>query len=315
MAKLRGGEYNCGAMSANKPFKKPQADPARRRHLVIDIVLWTIATLMMLAAFVYQKATGPTEPMRGRAEVAGQVLKYKLIRSHGGPGDARVAIPDVDDTVMGRLLYKRYKMPEDFTAIPLQREHGRLFANLPHQPPAGKLEYYLTLDTQAGPVTIPPLTSVVIRFRGDVPAYVLVPHIILMFFGMLFCVRTGMEVFQPNPRLRRLAWYTLGLLALGGMVFGPIVQKYAFGEYWTGIPFGWDLTDNKLLINVLAWIAAVITLGWPRTPIKPLARWLCLLAAVLTLIVYLIPHSMFGSTLDYSKVEQGVDPAKAVGQG
>ncbi len=302
-------------MSANKTFKKPPIDSAARRRLVFDIVLWTIATIVMLASAVYQERTGPTYPMRGKVQVLGQELKYKLIRTHAGPGDAKVTIPDVDDTVMGRLLYKRYKMPEDFTAVPLQRERGKLFANLPHQPPAGKLEYYIMLDTQAGPVTVPPLTSVVIRFRGDVPALALVPHIILMFFGMLFCVRTGMEVMQPGDRLRRLAWYTLGLLGLGGMVFGPIVQKYAFGAYWTGIPFGWDLTDNKLLINVLAWIAAVIALGWPRRPVKPLARWLCLLAAVLTLIVYLIPHSMFGSTLDYSKVQQGVDPAEAVGQG
>lgn len=270
---------------------------------------------MMLAAYVYQKATGPTEPLRGKVDVAGEVLKYKLIRTHGGPGAARVTLPDIDETMMGRLMYRRYKMPEEFAALPLQREHKQLYADLPHQPPAGKLEYFIVLDTQAGQVHIPADTSVVLRFKGDVPALVLVPHIVLMIFGMLFCVRTGMEVFQPNPRLRRLSWYTLGLLGLGGMVFGPIVQHYAFGAYWTGVPFGWDLTDNKLLINVLAWIAAVIALGWPRTPIRPLARWLCLLAAVLTLVVYLIPHSMFGSTLDYSKVEQGVDPAKAVGQG
>ncbi len=42
------------------------------------------------------------------------------------------------------------------------------------------------------------------------------------------------------------------------MILGPIVQKYAFGELWTGIPFGWDLTDNKTLIAFLFWILAVI---------------------------------------------------------
>ena len=40
-------------------------------------------------------------------------------------------------------------------------------------------------------------------------------------------------------------------LGLGGMILGPIVQKYAFGAYWTGIPFGHDLTDAKNLVDAL----------------------------------------------------------------
>ncbi|MCK7537691.1 MAG: hypothetical protein MZV63_45435 [Marinilabiliales bacterium] len=46
--------------------------------------------------------------------------------------------------------------------------------------------------------------------------------------------------------------------ACRGMILGPVVQKYAFGDLWTGIPFGWDLTDNKTLIAVFAWILAVV---------------------------------------------------------
>ena len=42
------------------------------------------------------------------------------------------------------------------------------------------------------------------------------------------------------------------------MILGPIVQYYAFGDLWTGIPFGWDLTDNKTLIALIFWILAVV---------------------------------------------------------
>jgi hypothetical protein len=281
---------------------------------VLDIVLWIIATIVMLAAAAYQEMTGPTYPLKGMFTVAGKEYHYKLRRTHGGLGNETASIPDPGAGINGDLMYRRLGLDEPFTAVPLAREQGKLYADLPHQPPAGKLEYYFMLDTPAGKLNVPSGRMVVIRFKGDVPARVLVPHIILMFFGMLFCVRTALEIFHPGARLRRLAWYTLGLLSLGGMVFGPIVQKYAFGQYWTGIPFGLDLTDNKLLLLVLFWIGAVIALGWPRTPVKPLARWLCVLAALLTVLVYLIPHSMYGSTLDYRKVEQGVPPEKAVTQ-
>lgn len=296
-------------------MQKPAPGPAvRRRLLVLDIILWTIATIVMLAAAVYQHETGPTYPLKGTFTVDGKEIHYVLPRTHGGLGNETASIPDPGPAINGSLMYRRLGLDEPFTAVPLGREQGKLYADLPHQPAAGKLEYYFMLDTPAGQLNVPSGRMVVIRFRGDVPARVLVPHIILMFFGMLFCVRTALEIFHPGARLRRLAWYTLLLLGLGGMVFGPIVQKYAFGQYWTGIPFGWDLTDNKLLINVLAWIGAVIALGWPRTPVKPLARWLCVLAALITVVVYLIPHSMFGSTLDYRKLEQGVPQEKAVTQ-
>jgi hypothetical protein len=41
------------------------------------------------------------------------------------------------------------------------------------------------------------------------------------------------------------------------MILGPVVQYYAFGEFWTGVPFGWDLTDNKTLVAVIFWALAV----------------------------------------------------------
>ncbi len=86
------------------------------------------------------------------------------------------------------------------------------------------------------------------------------------------------------------------------MILGPLVQKYAFGELWTGVPFGWDLTDNKTLIAFIFWILAVVM---NRKKERPLYT---ALAAVVLLLVYSIPHSMFGSELDYAtgQVTQGL---------
>lgn len=77
---------------------------------------------------------------------------------------------------------------------------------------------------------------------------------------------------------------------------GPITQKFAFGEYWTGVPFGFDLTDNKTLIAFIAWIVALWSIYKSKNP----GRWI-LAAAVITLLVFLIPHSVLGSEIDYRK--------------
>ena len=75
------------------------------------------------------------------------------------------------------------------------------------------------------------------------------------------------------------------------------MQYYAFGQWWTGVPFGWDLTDNKTLIVVLAWVFAAWRLRGGRR-----ARGATLAAAIVTLVVFAIPHSSWGSQIDWQKV-------------
>ncbi|MCX6335012.1 MAG: hypothetical protein NT092_12035 [Bacteroidia bacterium] len=86
------------------------------------------------------------------------------------------------------------------------------------------------------------------------------------------------------------------------MILGPLVQKFAFGAFWTGVPFGWDLTDNKTLIAVLFWILAVVMNLKKERPVYTV------LAAIVLLLIFSVPHSMFGSELDYGtgQVTQGL---------
>jgi hypothetical protein len=81
-----------------------------------------------------------------------------------------------------------------------------------------------------------------------------------------------------------------------------VVQLYAFGDLWTGIPFGWDLTDNKTLVAFLFWTLALVA------NLRRERRWATVLAAVVLLLIYSIPHSLYGSELDYEsgKVIQGL---------
>lgn len=129
----------------------------------------------------------------------------------------------------------------------MERGDGTLIAALQQQPPAGKLEYTVILRKCETQIRLPEQGAVVTRFKGNVPAYFLIPHIVLMFAAMLLSVRAGSEVFGKETRPRVYVWATLITLFVGGMVLGSIVQKYAFGAYWTGFPFGMDLTDNKTL--------------------------------------------------------------------
>ncbi len=279
--------------------------------------LWGVAVLLMLAAAAYQRRTGPSYPLRGEVEVAGGSFVYELVRSGSSSDGARVAIPSPETAATARLHYRRFKTDDPFTTVEMRSVDEELVGELPRQPAAGKLEYFITVDLQNERLRIPERErgTVVIRFKNDVPVYVLLPHVVFMFLAMLVGVRAGLgAVFAPAGS-RRLAWTALGLMTVGGMVLGPIVQKYAFGALWTGFPFGRDLTDNKVLIMWLVWLATCLFIRVRGFGLRRRERIAVAAAALVMLAVYVIPHSAQGSELAWEEVERGVPPEEAVRTG
>lgn len=291
-------------------------------------LLWIAATLLMLSSAVYQRLTGPTHPERGTLAVEGQPQRYRLLRSEETVRDARLAVPAPQSGGSAQMYWRRFPTQDEFQRVEMGVEtldDGRrqLAAYLPAQPASGKVEYRLEVDTDAGVALIPAGgddpddRTIVLRFKDPVPTPVLIAHVAFMFFGMLVGVRAALGAAFAPRGVGRLAWVTLGMMTVGGMILGPIVQKHAFGAYWTGFPFGYDLTDNKTLIMWVVWIAACALLGWKARAEAPSwkARSAVLAAGVVMIFVYLIPHSLRGSELDYDAVDAGVPAQEAVRTG
>ncbi len=269
------------------------------KQKIQSLALWILSLVITLSIAVYQRTTGPTYPISGEAQLSDVPVSYVFLRTHGGEGGALVEVGVEDADVEGTLVWRRYPTNERWTEIPMRRESGQLVSELPHQPPAGKVEYYVNLRKGDAKLMLPPDRAVVLRYKGAVPAGVLVPHILLMFAAMLFAARAGLEALTKRANTRFYVAGATGLTLIGGMILGPIVQNYAFGAFWTGVPFGWDLTDNKTLIAMIGWGIAFIA-----TRRNPPARVWVLGASLLMFAIYLIPHSTLGSELDYSTLSE-----------
>lgn len=263
------------------------------------IIFWALAFVLTIAVAYYQRITGPTYPVAGKASIALEEIHYMLEKSHSSSSNYLITLRSDNSNISGNLLWKRHKTNDAWTRVSMIYSNGRLSAELPKQPPAGKLQYKIMLQNNNQKITIPEKDPVVIRFKGDVPSFILIPHVLAMFGAMLLSTRTGLEYFNKEPELKKLTKWTLAFLIIGGMILGPLTQYFAFGEFWTGIPFGTDLTDNKTLIALVVWIIAAVGVYKSKKP----KVWI-LTAAIILLIVFLIPHSMFGSELDYSTLKQ-----------
>lgn len=261
-----------------------------------SVLLWILSVILMLMFAVYQRMTGPTHPLSGSIEIEGKSYRYKFLRSHDTGLDAPFEM-QVPDGATAIFRYKRFKSYDEWTAQEVKPENGIIKLFVPSQPPAGKVKYQVAImhNDNSYPLTEEP---VIIRFKGSVPGFVLIPHVIFMFLAMVFSLRTGIEALLKRKSTYVFASWTLLLLFLGGLVFGPIVQKYAFDAYWTGWPWGTDLTDNKTIVAFIFWLIAWIVLHRRRgNRIWPIV------AMVMMLATYLIPHSMLGSELDFRELE------------
>ncbi len=258
------------------------------------MLFWIIAIVITLLSSVYTRMTGPTKPVRASVEIASETIDYRLIRTYDQPSDAPVRIKAENRDIEGYYRVRLYPGEFPWDTLQLVRENDYLVAYIPQLPAAGKAQYQIVLEAGDESVVVNE-EPVIIRFRDAVPAWALTPHIIFMFAAMLFSMRAGIAALFREKTYNFALW-TIVTLILGGLVFGPIVQKYAFGDWWTGWPFGTDLTDNKTAVSFIFWAIAFF-----KVRKNPYHRSWVLAAAIILFLVYLIPHSLLGSEIDWTQ--------------
>jgi hypothetical protein len=276
------------------------------------ILLWVVAAALALACFAFQNRTGPTYPLEGRFATSRGEVVFKFLRSEEIGQGLQIMLRDpVPSGVSAKVRFRRYRSNDGWSETPMTpgtfrfsrrgtaeevRGVGATLPSLPER--AGKYEYLVLVDDGGGARSVTGERPVHARYKAPVPHAVLLVHILLVFLSMTLALRTGLQAITGGE-LRGLLWATIGSLLLGAFVLGPIVQKYAFGVWWSGVPFGYDWTDNKVLVELLGWLGAAVAVLLARNPRN--ARAAVLVATAVTLAVYFIPHSIFGSEYDYTR--------------
>jgi len=255
-------------------------------------LFWFLAFIITAASAVYQRMTGPTYPVRGKAALTNGEVGFRLPRSAEITSDCEVSLVVPDPEVAGRLVYRRFKTEDPWSEAVMTRQQDELVGFLPKQPMAGKLAYRVVLTDRGKETSLTGEEEIVIRFKGSVPTPLLLAHVLVIFAAMLFSTRAGISALDRKSDPRRLALWTAVLFFVGGFILGPLMQKFAFDAWWTGFPLGKDLTDSKTLFAMLAWVVALIAGRGGRKN-----RGWVLAASIVTVIVFLIPHSLLGSEL------------------
>jgi hypothetical protein len=262
-----------------------------------NALLWLLAFVLTVILAVYQRLSGPTYPIRGTESLAGAKVSYNFYRSWTSGETLPVQITSSGDNNTARLYYRRYPLikGENWSVSPMVKNGHIYTAAIPTKPPAGKVVYKVRVLNGTRDLWLNHGQPAVARFKGKIPVVLLIIHVIFMFAGLLLGVRTGLEALNKSGKVENFVFLTMAVVFLGGLILGPLVQYYAFGALWTGFPLGGDLTDSKILFVMLAWLGAFF--------LRKKSRGWVISAAVLMITVYLIPHSLLGSELNYKTGE------------
>jgi hypothetical protein len=283
-----------------------------RKPRLTSVLLWVLSAVITIACFMYQDKTGPTYPLDGVINTNLGEVNYKVLRSETIGTDLKIMFLDpVPEGVEGYVQYRRYKSNDDWAIMPMSAgkfEFSRrgntevvngFGAELPFlEERAGKYEFYVHIeDGSETPISVTGDRPIYARYKAEVPGLVLLLHILAIFISMTVAIRTTLEALFDGS-YKWMINATIITLIVGAFILGPLVQWYAFGVWWSGIPFGYDWTDNKVLLELLFWLlAAYLNRGTLRN------RKSVYLAGFMTLLVYFIPHSIFGSEYDYTTGE------------
>jgi len=187
---------------------------------------------------------------------------------------------------------------------------GLFYAYVTAGDKGGKTWYYFEIRDNIGALRasfkMPDGKPFLLKYFGEVPTIALFFHIFFMFVTVFFVVLGALYGFnlvrgQPDSRPFAIAFFIAVISAfLGCYPFGFMMNHYAFGTIWEGVPFGTDATDNKtqmlfvyLVFVVLASIGS-LTRGKIGKDIfsNRTLGWLGIGSFFLLLGIYLIPHSI-----------------------
>lgn len=205
------------------------------------------------------------------------------------------------------IFYKEKKDQEFLRSEFSRLKDTSIYNNfVPGLPKGKRYFYYISIEDSKGDVLVLPPTATgterpvyyYVTYEAHPDRLSLILHIVLAIGAVIYWVhtlfysichlRTGQEIFFRKA-YNSAFWGNVAFFIFA-IPLGCLIAWQTFGTPWTGIPVGWDITDNKSLITLVFYTAALIGAKTGRVSSKTFAV-LGIVGLILTIIVYNIPHS------------------------
>jgi len=208
-----------------------------------------------------------------------------------------------------RKISLNYRLPDgSFKIIPFTRfKDTPYFTAIVPGDARGKRNYfYISAEDNEGNKVILPkqkntgkIKLYQLRSEGK-PSFLLkLLHIMLMLTALIILIHAlyYSASFLQNKnediplKLKNLILWGIITFFVTGFPIGWIIEYQVLGNFWEGIPFGWDITDNKTLLILIYWLAIFIPYRLKKISPSTMSK-LIIFGTIFTLVLFIIPHSI-----------------------
>ncbi len=218
----------------------------------------------------------------------------------------RLKLTGCDSANINGFLYYNFLGGEERKIAMEYSGDGYFSAILPRGHIGDRLFYRIELTDERSVLAKIPQNGrkgFLVKYKGNISPYVLIPHIILIFASLFIAFLTffyGVKILKGDDCVKQaavLVLLTFLFSLIGGILIGVEVTRQTFNEGWGGYPIGRDVTDTKTEIFVFFWLVTLI-FGWNALRGKQMIisdktfGILIVASFSINLLAFLIPHSL-----------------------
>jgi hypothetical protein len=223
------------------------------------IILWISAIVItFLAGYIYN-ITDKTYPVTGTIGVEGKKVSYMLEKIHYGPDDFSVIIrTDIPD-LSGMIKWRNINESEYWYEAQLRGGEKVLICEIPLQSPLKQIEYKILLSYNDREYELARGNSVPLTFYSKVPVPVKFFNGFLIYLILFLAVRTGLESFSANQKIKKYSFVTVTVTLLFTAMIHPLYLSYKYGYINNQIPPIGNLFPWYSVLLLVVWIVFTVT--------------------------------------------------------
>ncbi len=247
-----------------------------------SIILWTGSFVVIFLIGFLQRLTSAEYPVSATVGIEGKEVSYTLDKISSSKKGCDVIVHSELKDPEAALQWKKLS-DASWNEENMTSQNGFLKAVIPAQKPLVKIFYRIKLLSDNKTYYLPTEKPVSLEFIGDVPVSILVYFYLTLYGGLILAVRTGLESFKENSRIKMYSIFTAIFFFVFTFAFTPIKRIYEAGEIGTIIlPITYIFQWWPVALFILWIVIMILVFNIKKN------KYITLYGAGLTIIIFIL---------------------------
>ncbi|MGB8319489.1 MAG: hypothetical protein WCE54_15250 [Ignavibacteriaceae bacterium] len=223
------------------------------------IILWTGAFVISFLFGFANRLISPEYPVTGSFGINMKKVIYKFEKVYRGNDNYKIVLGTEVDSLNGSIMWRVKDSNSGWNASPMKFSANTLTGVIPHQPPSTLVEYRVKVWKDSRTFYLPLNGKVIMKYLGSVPSSIMGFYFFTLYLALFFSVRTGLDYFNENQKIKKLSLFTIMIWIANVIVFNPVKRSYELSTRIgsTVLPIT-DLFDIRHLDLLIIWLLGII---------------------------------------------------------